>query len=45
MKYTSGIWDQAMIGKDGKEKKSKGRYLAVWKRQKDGSWKVLVDKP
>ena len=28
---------------DGIQKKLYGKYLNVWKKQKDGSWKVLVD--
>ena len=28
---------------DGIQKKWYGKYLNVWKKQKDGSWKVLVD--
>ena len=40
--YTSGSWQQQWT-KDGKLIKSTGRYLGVWRKQKDGTWKVLVD--
>jgi len=42
--YTSGPWQQQWTT-DGKLIKSTGRYLAVWRKQTDGTWKVLVDKP
>jgi ketosteroid isomerase-like protein len=27
----------------GKTVSDKGKYVTVWKKQKDGSWKVLLD--
>jgi ketosteroid isomerase-like protein len=42
---TYGPWKQSYIGRDGQIRTSRGSYLAVWKRQADGTWKVLVDKP
>ena len=42
---TYGPWKQSYIGRDGQIRTSKGSYLAVWKKQADGTWKVLVDKP
>jgi ketosteroid isomerase-like protein len=42
--YTSGPWEQQWT-QDGKLLKFTGRYLAVWRKQKDGSWKVLIDQP
>lgn len=42
--YTSGPWLQQFT-QNGKTNKSTGRYLAVWRKQKDGTWKVLADKP
>lgn len=29
--------------KDGKPRSSPGKYLSVWKKQKDGSWKIIAD--
>jgi ketosteroid isomerase-like protein len=28
---------------DGTVRRATGKYLNVWKKQPDGSWKVLVD--
>lgn len=41
--YTSGTYDGTMIGADGKPAKDSGNYLTVWKKQADGTWKILVD--
>ena len=42
MGYTSGHY--VASGTDnGKAYKSGGQYITVWKKQKDGSWKVLWD--
>jgi ketosteroid isomerase-like protein len=42
--YTSGPWQQQWI-QDGKLIKSNGRYLTIWRKQKDGTWKQLIGKP
>ena len=42
--YTSGSWDLTFTSKDGKQIKYHGTYVAIWKKQTDGTWKVLVDK-
>jgi len=42
--YSFGPWEATVV-RDGQPRKSKGAYLAVWKKQADGSWKVLIDKP
>lgn len=36
--YTTGAYDMTMAG--GSEK---GKYVTVWKKQPDGSWKVIED--
>lgn len=40
-------WDvglyQMKVPKDGGQKEDKGKYLTVWQRQKDGSWKIVAD--
>jgi len=41
---TYGRWEQSFQRDDGPSV-TNGVYLAVWKRQADGSWKVLADKP
>jgi ketosteroid isomerase-like protein len=42
--FSYGPWEQTEL-RDGVPRTSKGTYVAVWKRQADGTWKVLVDKP
>jgi ketosteroid isomerase-like protein len=43
MGYTSGHYMVVAEGADRMPHKSGGQYLTVWKKQKDGSWKVLWD--
>jgi uncharacterized protein (TIGR02246 family) len=38
-----GTYDFATADKDGKVTDVKGKYLVVWKKQFDGSWKVVAD--
>ncbi len=40
--YTSGRYSMAFT-RDGKKVHNTGSYLTVWKKQADGSWKVLSD--
>jgi ketosteroid isomerase-like protein len=41
--YTYGTYEFHSIGKDGKPSIDYGKYTSIWKRQKDGSWKVVLD--
>ncbi len=41
--YTWGKYTVETKDKDGKPVKSHGKYLNVWKKQANGSWKVVVD--
>jgi ketosteroid isomerase-like protein len=41
--YTYGNFIFKSKDKDGKIVPRYGKYMSVWKRQKDGSWKVVVD--
>lgn len=41
--YTYGTYIFQSKDKDGKIVASYGKYMSVWKKQKDGSWKVVVD--
>jgi ketosteroid isomerase-like protein len=41
--YTSGPTSSSFKDSSGKLVTSKGNYLTVWKKQTDGSWKVLFD--
>jgi ketosteroid isomerase-like protein len=41
--YTYGQYESQSIGKDGQRVTSSGKYVTIWKRQADGSWKAVVD--
>ena len=41
--YTSGTTDLTFKDTSAKTVTSKGNYLTVWKKETDGSWKVLFD--
>jgi ketosteroid isomerase-like protein len=43
MGYTFGTYELKFDGPDGQPVVDNGKYLTVWKRQADGSWKVAVD--
>ena len=41
--YTTGKYVARFKNKDGKMMESKGRYITVWRKQEDGSWKIVTD--
>jgi len=41
--YTYGNYIFKSKNKDGQIVSHYGKYMSVWKKQKDGSWKVVVD--
>jgi ketosteroid isomerase-like protein len=41
--YTYGTYEFRALGKDGKPVAEHGKYTSIWKKQKDGSWKVVLD--
>lgn len=41
--YTTGTYEDSFKGPDGKKVEEKGKYVCVWKKQKDGSWKAIHD--
>jgi ketosteroid isomerase-like protein len=41
--YTWGTYTITTENEKGQKKTSYGKYLDVWKKQSDGSWKVLID--
>ena len=41
--YSFGAYEFRSIGKDGKPSIEHGKYTTVWKKQKDGKWKVVLD--
>jgi ketosteroid isomerase-like protein len=43
MGYTWGHYDGRSIDADGNSKVTSGRYLTIWRKEPDGSWKVVLD--
>jgi ketosteroid isomerase-like protein len=41
--YTYGTFEFRSKDKGGKPAIQLGKYTSIWKRQKDGSWKVVLD--
>jgi ketosteroid isomerase-like protein len=41
--YTYGNYVYTARNKEGKLVTSYGKYTSIWKKQKDGQWKVVVD--
>jgi ketosteroid isomerase-like protein len=41
--YTYGNYIYTAKNKDGKLVANYGKYTSIWKKQKDGQWKVVVD--
>ena len=41
--YETGTYDMSTKEKSGKTKTEKGKYIVVWKKQANGSWKALLD--
>lgn len=41
--YTYGTFEFRSNDKDGNPRVEHGKYTSIWKLQKDGSWKVVLD--
>jgi ketosteroid isomerase-like protein len=41
--YTYGTFEFRSNDQDGKPRVEHGKYISIWKLQKDGSWKVVLD--
>lgn len=41
--WTWGIYQATFTNGDGEDVSSAGKYVNVWRKQDDGSWKVIVD--
>lgn len=41
--YTYGTYEFRSNDKDGKPVVNHGKYTSIWKKQKDGSWKIVLD--
>lgn len=41
--YTYGVWKSSRLGAEGKAEVSYGKYVTIWKRQRNGPWRVALD--
>jgi ketosteroid isomerase-like protein len=41
--YTSGVFRVSMNDADGNPVNKSGNYVCIWKKQKDNSWKCIVE--
>jgi ketosteroid isomerase-like protein len=41
--YTVGTWERRTPGPDGSVTVTRGQYLTVWQKQKEGSWQATFD--
>ncbi|MDQ3908756.1 MAG: DUF4440 domain-containing protein [Acidobacteriota bacterium] len=41
--YTSGAYQMTFNDPSGKQVNDRGKYVTIWKKQADGSWKVMYD--
>jgi len=41
--YTTGRWDMKYVNDKGDRVHNTGNYITIWKKQKDGSWKIHMD--
>jgi uncharacterized protein (TIGR02246 family) len=41
--YTIGHYERTVTGPDANASTTTGKYVSIWKRQEDGTWKVVVD--
>jgi uncharacterized protein (TIGR02246 family) len=43
--YETGSYSMTLTGPDKKPATEKGHFVAVWRKQADGTWKVAIDAP
>src|SRR5262249_39258713 len=41
--YTTGAYQMTFTDPSGKTIPDKGKYVTIWKKEADGSWKVMLD--
>lgn len=41
--YTTGSYQDSFMGPDGVRVSEKGKYVCLWAKQADGSWKAIHD--
>ncbi len=40
--YTLGTYQSSMAGPEGEPRSHEGKYVAVWRKQAEGVWKVVI---
>jgi ketosteroid isomerase-like protein len=41
--FTTGRYERRAKNKEGKVEVEHGTYVSVWRKQADGSWKIILD--
>lgn len=41
--YTTGTYTATLRGEDGAIVQEPGKWVSVWKKQADGSWRIIID--
>jgi len=41
--YTLGTWQSTHYNAKGQGQVATGKYVTIWRKQADGSWKVVFD--
>lgn len=41
--YTYGVWKSSSPDEDGKPKVSYGKYVTIWRKQRNGVWRLALD--
>ena len=41
--YTRGSYETTMTGTDGRPTVERGKWVTVWRRQSDGTWRIVQD--
>ena len=41
--FTTGTYEDSYVGPDGKRVMERGKYVCIWAKQTDGSWKAIHD--
>ena len=41
--FTTGTYEDSFVGPDGNRVLEKGKYVCIWAKQPDGTWKAIHD--